>query len=81
METTRRGGFEPILVGGGGLGLGLLATLGAVVTGLLPWPALPAVWLGGNAAFVFLLSTRPAPATETRRDGTLDAPVTPPLPR
>jgi hypothetical protein len=36
MEATRRGGFEPILVGGGGLGLGLLATLGTVLVGWLP---------------------------------------------
>jgi type IV secretory pathway TrbD component len=71
--TTRRGGFEPILVGGGVLGLVLLATLGAVIVGWLPWQTLLAAWLGGNAMVLLALSRRANAA-----DGhTVADPVTP----
>ena len=66
MGAARRGGFERILVGGGGVGIALVGTLGAVVVGWLPWPALPAVWLGGNAAFVLLLHARSAATDDAR---------------
>ena len=81
MEATRRGGFERILVGGGGVGLALLGTLGAVVTGVLPWPALPAVWLCGNGALVLLLNARPAATTEGHPAADPAAPTSPALPR
>jgi hypothetical protein len=68
MGAKRRAGAERIPVGGGGLGLALLGTLGTVVAGWLPWPALPAAWLGGNAAFLLLLGARATRDAEGGRD-------------
>ena len=69
METTRRGGFGLLLSGGGGVGIALLGTLGAVAAGWLPWPALLVAWLGGNVVFVCALNARSAdpPAHRSHR--------------
>jgi hypothetical protein len=61
MRTTRVAWLGVYLIGGVALGLALLAILGAVLAGWLPWPTLPGAWLGANALVLLLALHTPRP--------------------
>lgn len=49
MDSTSGNWIGLCIGGAAALLLALLAVLGGVVAGAIPWIALPGVWLGGNA--------------------------------
>ena len=67
METIRSDGPGMMLGGGGGVLLALLGATGGILAGVLPWAALPLVWLGTNVAVLLGAHALTKPAKRAHR--------------